>query len=441
MTYPEALAILGLRDDDLDLKAIKRAYSQQLRQTRPEDDPEGFMALRQAYDFVKARVAFRQSQDENPHHDNVADGHSVSAHNIDDAAAHSHSDTIQSGRPARADDESPHQKMANHYSELIQAVLTDEDKRNDPTAWRALIRPRREESLDDWIIFDAVLRSHLIDIYNADIDRRRDQPEPVAPPKPLIEPSLAAGIFRGMDWDNSTEIDGPRHAQISWIENCMRINTTYAPKHRVPLAQPDRTQKLGLGPEIALGFVFVIIAFAMMLKFFGNQQIDAPRSNSSADVVETMYTQRNLEMLQLLLDNERENRLILVKSGELDSEREIAIHNRRTFLGVMSIRNAPGFSQSPMTFGTIRLAIGPAPDIDGVKEISPPIDIANETAELNETPALEGLRVIEVDQKLLVLKRDTPRLYNTILVKGRLYDFILSDDPAEIIEELTERPE
>ena len=40
--------ILGITPD-ADKKAIKLAYAKRLKQTRPEDDPEGFKRLYEAY--------------------------------------------------------------------------------------------------------------------------------------------------------------------------------------------------------------------------------------------------------------------------------------------------------------------------------------------------------------------------------------------------------
>ena len=50
-------------DYDSDLKTIKRAYAKLLKINNPEDNPEGYQKLRQAYDIA---IKYEKSRRENP---------------------------------------------------------------------------------------------------------------------------------------------------------------------------------------------------------------------------------------------------------------------------------------------------------------------------------------------------------------------------------------
>jgi len=53
--------VLGLDGPPNDLKTVKKAYAKALRSTRPDDDPNGFMKLREAYNFAKQDIAYREA--------------------------------------------------------------------------------------------------------------------------------------------------------------------------------------------------------------------------------------------------------------------------------------------------------------------------------------------------------------------------------------------
>ncbi|GEM_PF-7064419 len=55
----EIWGLLGLPSDCADEKQVRRAYKKALLKTRPDEDPQGFMKLRQAYEIARQQAIFR----------------------------------------------------------------------------------------------------------------------------------------------------------------------------------------------------------------------------------------------------------------------------------------------------------------------------------------------------------------------------------------------
>lgn len=60
------LAFFDLDPETASLKDLKAAYAARLRHVRPEDDPKGFMALRQAFEDAKRYLAYRPTPHTEP---------------------------------------------------------------------------------------------------------------------------------------------------------------------------------------------------------------------------------------------------------------------------------------------------------------------------------------------------------------------------------------
>lgn len=57
--FSDALRALGLDSIDITEKAVKQAYATKLKQLKPDDNPQEFMSLRQAFEQVRAVVRHR----------------------------------------------------------------------------------------------------------------------------------------------------------------------------------------------------------------------------------------------------------------------------------------------------------------------------------------------------------------------------------------------
>ena len=56
-------SMLGLEEPTRDISAVKRAYARKSREYHPEEDPEGFLRLREAY---QAALDYAQQDDAAP---------------------------------------------------------------------------------------------------------------------------------------------------------------------------------------------------------------------------------------------------------------------------------------------------------------------------------------------------------------------------------------
>ncbi len=64
MSSNDPFKILGLRRNEATKASVKKAYSVKLKETRPDDDPEGFMALREAYEQASNIVRWQENNPE-----------------------------------------------------------------------------------------------------------------------------------------------------------------------------------------------------------------------------------------------------------------------------------------------------------------------------------------------------------------------------------------
>jgi len=256
--------ILGLEAPPTDRKAVKRAYSKKLKVTRPEDDPDGFMRLRDAYDqalkilarqeeFETIKAEDRRIQeeqkpgvdpkletdpeitrpynylvlepDELPHPEEP----DITPDNIYtvDATPHlsEHPETSTHG---------PENQVSQLIDEL-ESILQAPEYYNDRASWNALFHKARDLDIDDFVKFENLLLKKILIFH----DYSPQHPlfyEPENMPRRLST-SITASLFKTMNWDQINSRTQLNSEQIEWLERRMNLRTRSVGS--VPIHQTD----------------------------------------------------------------------------------------------------------------------------------------------------------------------------------------------------------
>lgn len=236
--------VLGLDAPPTDRKAVKRAYSKMLKVTRPEDDPEGFMRLRDAHDYAldilrwQAEDAAHSTQQITIETIQTDEQHASSIQAQAEPSL-SYEDMLPIGNAEPAETESetsysigptPNLDAPVTLQEFVappplldelDKLLSDAKYYNDREQWNILFRQARQLDIDDYVDFEQNLLDRILRFHGYFEDHpNHDTPEKM-PQK--FSPSITASLFKTMNWDKVSKMGYMRGMQIDWLERRMAI--------------------------------------------------------------------------------------------------------------------------------------------------------------------------------------------------------------------------
>jgi len=274
--------VLGLDAPPKDRREVKKAYSKQLKLTRPEDDPEGFMLLRDAHDQALNVIAWEAQQETIPEVQEAppeaeTQASLTFADMIEEAAPSNDQaidETIESPTSyaigAVPSLDAPVQRRAAPppppLNQDILAVLESRESRNNRENWNLLFQKARQLDIDDYVDFEALLLQHILELHGFYDENNPHINEPEKLPT-LLGPSITASLFKTMQWDQVSNLNTQQVYWIEWLERRMGVRSNRpAQQSFVPQNSETMPNNLAkwfwpaLGGLFALAFLFDFIA-------------------------------------------------------------------------------------------------------------------------------------------------------------------------------------
>lgn len=264
--------VLGLDAPPADLKSAKKAYAAKLKVTRPDDDPEGFMQLRDALEIAKQNIYYNLHTAELEAQEQSLEFETPQSNSQeDDVSEFLH----QNARPEKPDnmeilETTPTPPDEPEYPPFyleIQDLLSDPIRRNDKNAWEQLIEQARETSIDEYIDFDTLLRRYLLDIlgyYDGDAKKHNRNRRPS-----LISSFIATYIFKAMEWHKISERDYHTQGELHWLQSDLDVIR----KNQPSSARTDGTKTVSTTEDDSMSpwmIIGIIIAALQVIRLLAN---------------------------------------------------------------------------------------------------------------------------------------------------------------------------
>lgn len=235
---PSPWEILGLDEPTDNLKHIKKAYARKLKLTRPDDDPEGFMALREALNMAQGHALYLQHThddevfDEIQNEPQACEPLEVPDSNPDRTDEYEHTeDAVPNLTDLNSIDvvlpspvEPPDTQSPTHVEEVMEDVhslMRDPFGRADKTRWTALFDDPRLEAIDDANDFEDAFLYYLLDNFGY-LDGDSTKHNSNRKPKPIAS-QIATHIFNEMGWRDTLARPLYIQDQLEWLRRDLDV--------------------------------------------------------------------------------------------------------------------------------------------------------------------------------------------------------------------------
>ena len=192
--------ILGLDEPTADLRKIKKAYALKLRETRPEDDPDGFMRLRQALEDATRYSKFQDAGSVELPFSKPMDSEIEAAFEPNQETIEISTSNIMSTEQD-VDSEREYstiQTTEGIWRERIIQIIESPWKRGSLESWRELFEDEELTAIDVANDFKTVFRETLLEYFGYfDGNPERHNSHQKRPP---INSQIGTYIFEEMGW-------------------------------------------------------------------------------------------------------------------------------------------------------------------------------------------------------------------------------------------------
>lgn len=198
---------LGLDGPTDDLRLIKRAYAKKLKITRPDENPDAFMALRQALEMVQAYTHHQQTMEIENTDEAILDKDLNAPSPPTDATEPHPIDITPSTRPE--------ERGVDVAMKAVTRLMGDPFGRTNTARWSAIFNANHLEPIDEAHDFEDAFLYYLLGTFGY-IDGDTSKHNQNRNPKP-ITPAIATHIFNEMGWKSSLTRPLYMQDQLEWL--------------------------------------------------------------------------------------------------------------------------------------------------------------------------------------------------------------------------------